>query len=249
MSSTRAPDPLREFSRYFTFRWITYFIYGSGPVIVIGLVLLTPNHPDILAWPGSLVWILPALLYPILYAGIRMDLRALRFWSALGTRLLRASYYRGGVTAVFDTNLVAEAPLGLRFSMFFDGNLGVLSPTPMNVGNWEFRSQHVLARASEAGGEGSIPPELRRIRETLGGRPPHGPLANQQLILTERPKPVHQWPEARYCIRLTLAVPRSQLTPQTLLNAIDDVSRFLAAAASTMVREGAGASATAPRSL
>ncbi len=163
-----------------------------------------------------------------------MDLRVRRFWTALGARLLRASYYRGGVTAVFDTSLVAQTPVGIRLSLFFDDQFKVLSPTPSDLAYWEFHAQHILARASELGREGPIPSDLRRIREALGGRPPRGPLANQQLLFTEHTKPVPQWPEARYSVRLSLSIPKSQLTPQTLLNEVDDLTQFLIEAARSM---------------
>lgn len=237
MATTRAANPLREFRRYFMLRWLLYVMYGSGPFLLIGFLLIVPNHPDMLTWPGSVIWMFPALLYPMLAAGIRMDLNARRFWTALQTRIRHASYYGGEVTAVFDTNLVAEATLGLRqLGLYFDDQHHVLSPALGNIGYWEYRSQHILARASELDGENSIPGELRRIRELLGGRPPHGPLASQQLLLTEHTKPVPQWREARYSIRLSLSIPRSKLTPQTLLNGIDDITVFLTEAAVTMFR-------------
>lgn len=236
-STVEGDEVLRTFRHDFRVRWLMFVLYGAAPVIVFAFFLLNPSSPDIFTPPWAFIWLFPVILYLIVFAAARMDLNARKFWTALRPRLVALRYdRRGGVTAVFDNQLAAVSPLGIRFSLFFGDDLRVLPPTPEKVYAWSWRSQKVRGRASESKGEGSIPAELRRIREAVGGAPPGAMLSAQELMLTEHPTHLPEWPEVRYCISMTVRIPKSDRVPQRILNEIDDIARFLTECTSVMAQ-------------
>ena len=206
------------------FRTRRLFLAGMVllPVILAVVFLLTPRHPNMLTWPGALLWTAPFFLLLMVVVALQSDSRKLEFVIALQSRILKSRYYARslGVVLVLDNSLVLQQSLGLRFHLFFNGSGEVLTPMPEQVDAWFYHATRMRGEASTFGGEGSIPGDLKRIRDATGAH-------STRLILTERPKPLEGWPEVRYCNSLWLSMPIGALPAATVLSQVDDLARFL----------------------
>lgn len=206
------------------FRTRRLFLAGMFllPVILAAVFLLTPGHPNMLTWPGALLWTAPFFLLLMVVVALQSDSKKLEFVIALQSRILESRYYARdlGVVLVFDNNLVLQQSIDLRFHLFFNGSGEVLPPTPEKVYSWFYHATRMRGEASTFGGEGSIPSDLQRIRDATGAH-------SARLILTERPKPLEGWAEVRYCNSLWLSMPIGALPAATVLAEVDDLARFL----------------------
>ena len=207
------------------FRTRRLFLAGMFllPFILAVVFLLTPGHPNMLTWPGALLWTAPIFLLLIVVVALQSDSRKLEFVISLQSRILDSRYYARslGVVLVFDNNLVLQQQfLVLRFHLFFNGSGEVLPTTPEKVYAWFYHNTRMRGEASTFGGEGSIPSDLKRIRDATGAH-------SARLILTERPKPLEGWAEVRYCNSLWLSMPIGALPAATVLAEVDDLARFL----------------------
>lgn len=215
------------------FRRRRFFLGGmlTLPVILALIFLLTPGSPNTLTWPWELVWAAPLFLLLIVAIALRSDSGRLQFVLALQSRVMGSRYYARdlGTLLVFDNKLVLQQSLGLRFHLFFNGSGEVLPPTPEKVYAWFYHSSRMRGMASTMAGEGLIPTDLKRIRDTMGARA-------TRLILTERPKPLDGWPEAHFCNSLWLSMPLGILQAGKVLAEIDDLARFLSDSEDAMTR-------------
>src|SRR2546426_2976127 len=119
------------------FRTRRLFLAGMVllPVILAVVFLLTPRHPNMLTWPGALLWTAPFFLLLMVVVALQSDSRKLEFVIALQSRILKSRYYARslGVVLVLDNSLVLQQSLGLPFHLFFNGSGEVLTPMPEPV--------------------------------------------------------------------------------------------------------------------
>ena len=201
---------------------------GAAPAILALIFLFVPRGPNTFAWPWGLLWAAPAVLVLMIVAAWRLDSGSLRFVLALRSRISGARYYRDlGVVVVFDNKLVLQQVLGLQFYLFFSDSGEVLAPTPEKVYSWFWHSSRMRWAATTSRGEGSVQADLQQIRDATGAR-------SARIFLTERPKPLTDWPEVHYCNSLWLMMSHGVPQAERIMTQLDELARFLSNSESLM---------------